>query len=408
MRPAALLAAVLAAAVLGGLAAIGIGFAAGWVASGETVVLEQSAPDRPASATVISNASAPLPGDAFDPAALYDARVAGVVTIEAIFPGHGEGDGAAAAQGSGFVVDGSGTILTNSHVITTVGALEPGEEVEGAAEVYVEFSDGGRVAARIVGWDLFSDVGVIRVDPAEHDVSPVPLGDSSEVRVGEPVAAIGSPFAQVSSLSVGVVSATERTIASLTSEYAVAGAIQIDAPINRGNSGGPLFNADGEVIGINSQIRSDSGLAEGVGFAIPINTASRSLEQLEKTGRVRYAWLGVRQVSLTPTMAHELGYDVERGALVQCVVPGSPADEAGLRGGDRRVTVTGQEVVIGGDVVVAIEGEEVETSADLSRIVSGTLFPGRPAVFAVIRDGESLDVTLTPGDRTADSDTCEG
>jgi S1-C subfamily serine protease len=291
-------------------------------------------------------------------------------------------------------------------VITTVGDLAPNEQVEDAEAVYVEFSDGGRVQARIVGWDLFSDVGVIRVDPADHEVAPVPLGDSGAVRVGEPVAAIGSPFAQTSSLSVGVVSATGRSIASLTSQYVVADAIQIDAPINRGNSGGPLFDANGEVIGINAQIRSDSGFAEGVGFAIPINTALRSLEQLEKTGRVRYAWLGVRQVSMTPTMAHELGYDVERGALIECVVDGSPAAEAGLRGGDRRVMVAGQEVGVGGDVVVAIEGEPVETSADLSRIVSTVLFPGNPAAFAVIRDGERVDLVQTPGDRSESTTLC--
>ena len=143
--------------------------------------------------------------------------------------------------------------------------------MEAATEVYVEFADGDRVGAEIVGWDLFYDVGLLKVRPAEHALVVVPLGDSADVVVGEPVAAIGSPFGQAGSLAVGVVAATRRSVESLTSGYSVIDAIQIDAPINRGNSGGPLFNALGEVIGINAQIRSESGNAEGVGFAIPIN-----------------------------------------------------------------------------------------------------------------------------------------
>lgn len=407
MRPLPLAVTALLAAVLGGAAALGIGHAAGWVGRVETVVLRQRDSSAATVATTARDPALPLAGNEFDPVALYRARVGGVVTIHAVLPGHAT-SGAPVSQGSGFVVDERGTILTNSHVITTVGEQEPGQPVEPATDVYVEFSDGGRVPARIVGWDLFSDVGVVRVDPADHEVSPVPLGDSSRVQVGEPVAVIGSPFAQTSSLSVGVVSATGRSIDSLTSAYTVADAIQIDAPINRGNSGGPLFNAAGEVIGINAQIRSDSGFAEGVGFAIPINTAARALEQIEKTGRVRYAWLGVQQLSLTPTMSQELGYEVERGALIECVVPGSPADEAGLRGGKRRVWVAGQEVAAGGDVVIAIEGQPVRSSVDLSRIVSTELFPGRPAVLTIVRDGDRIDLTVEPRDRNQDTKSCDG
>ena len=149
-------------------------------------------------------------------------------------------------------------MLTNSHVITTAGEADETQTPEAAARVYVQYRDGERVAAKIIGWDLYDDVGLLKVDPANHAVSPVPLGDSAAVVVGEPVAAIGSPFGQQSSLSVGVVSATERSIDSLTSSYDLIDAIQTDAPINRGNSGGPMFNARGEVIGINAQIRSES------------------------------------------------------------------------------------------------------------------------------------------------------
>ena len=163
----------------------------------------------------------------------------------------------------------------------------------GPSQVYVEFKDRDRVPARIVGWDLFSDVAVVRVDPGAHALSPVPLGTSSSVVVGTPVAAIGSPFDEQSSLSVGVVSATDRRIDSLTSGYSISDAIQTDASINRGNSGGPSFDARGRVIGINAQIRSTSGTTEGVGFAIPIDTARRTLDQLVRTGKVSYAYVGV-------------------------------------------------------------------------------------------------------------------
>ncbi len=169
------------------------------------------------------------------------------------------------------------------------------------------FRSGERVSAEVVGFDPFDDVGLLKVDPAEQRLDPVPLGDSSSVVVGDPVAAIGSPFGQTTSLSVGVVSATERSIASLTSTFDLVDAIQTDTPINRGNSGGPLFDARGRVIGINAQIRSDSGTAEGVGFAVPINSAKRSMEQLIATGEVRYAWVGVSTQTVTPAMAEQLG-----------------------------------------------------------------------------------------------------
>lgn len=403
MRRAALAAAALALAVAGGIAAIGIGAWAGWLREGNTVVLEEAS--APPASTLRAAAATPL-GPRFDPGAIYASRAGGVVTIYALFANHAGGDVTAQAQGSGFVVDGDGTIMTNSHVITTAGEGPARGPVEGATQVYVEFRDGDRVAGRIVGWDLFSDVGVIRVDPSDHVLAPLPLGDSAAVTVGEPVAAIGSPFGQTSSLSVGVVSATGRSIDSLTSGYDVPDAIQIDAPINRGNSGGPLFDARGEVIGINAQIRSESGNAEGVGFAIPINAARRALEQLLETGRVRYAWVGVKAQTLTSSIAHELGYAVERGAAIECVVPGSPAARAGLRGASRVVSVQGLEFAEGGDVVVAIDGQPIRSSADLSRVVSGRLFPGAEARFTVVRDGGRRELSVVPGDRARAGGDC--
>ena len=243
-----------AAAAIGAVVALLVGSVAGFGGSTTTIV-ETSAASAPSGTIPVP---ARRPGTAFDPEALYAARAPGVVTIYANLGLDGT------AQGSGFVVDRDGVILTNAHVITN--AAEARTNVQGARAVYVEFADGERIGGRVVGWDLFSDVGVIRVKPADHPLDPVPLGDSATVIVGEPVAAIGSPFGKQSSLTVGVVSATGRSIDSLAAGgFAVSNAIQIDAPINRGNSGGPLFDADGRVIGINAQIESTSGTNEGVG-----------------------------------------------------------------------------------------------------------------------------------------------
>ena len=221
-----------------------------------------------------------------------------MVTLYAVFS---SGNNTSASQGSGFVVSPDGLILTNSHVITTAG--EGDGNVRPAGDVFVEFQDRDRVKATIVGWDVFDDVGVLRIDPKAHELTPLPLGDSSRVVVGQPVAAIGSPFGNENSLAVGVVSATQRSIESLDLRYNLVDAIQVDAPINHGSSGGPLFDAAGRVIGINAQIRSDSGNAEGVGFAVPINAARRSMQELVATGKVAYAYVGITSEDLTPGIA---------------------------------------------------------------------------------------------------------
>ena len=350
-------------------------------------------------ATTVTREAVPLPSAvptrsvppaAFDPAALYADRADGVVTIYANLGADGS------SQGSGFVVDDDGLVLTNAHVITNVSESRS-SAVRGASAVYVEFSDGDRVRADIVGWDLFSDVGVVRVSASDHRLSPVPLGNSSTVRVGEPVAAIGSPFGQQTSLSVGVVSATGRSIDSLTSGFAVANAIQVDAPINRGSSGGPLFDAAGRVIGINAQIESTSGTAEGVGFAIPINVAQRSLDQLVRTGRVRYAYIGIRTQDVTPGIARTFDLGAERGALVMRVDEGTPAARAGLRGGTKTEIYNGLDITLGGDLIVAIGKSPVTSTDDVSRIVSTQLLPGQTVTFTVLRGGTrrtTVDVTL--------------
>lgn len=396
MRRALLLTAV--AASCGAAVALGIGAAAGWIGSGEalrtvTTTKVVSIQERETTQAGVGAASG-----GFDPAAVYEERSPGVVTIYAFFGA--DGDTRGSSQGSGFVVSEDGHVLTNAHVITNAG---DGDPVRGARRLYVEFQDLDRVPAEIVGWDLFNDVGVIRIDPKAHALAPLPLGDSARVAVGEPVAAIGSPFGNQNSLAVGVVSATGRSIPSLTSGYAIGDAIQIDAPINHGNSGGPLLDARGRVIGINAQINSTSGEAEGVGFAVPINSARRSLEQLVSTGRVAYAYVGVRTEDVTPALARRFGFAAERGALISEVRPGGPAEAAGLHGGSRRVLFNGLAVTVGGDLVVAIGGVPVGSADDLVRLVAERHLPGQTVAFTVLRGGTTrARVDVTFAERRAD------
>ena len=405
IRPGVVAVIAIVAAVVGGMSVLVVGKAAGWLDEGspqvETVLVSTPDGATPAANPVEGDAAKPLVGNAFDASEIYEKRAAGVVTIYAVFGNGGAQQLQSEAQGSGFVVSDDGYVLTNSHVITTAGEDDETQTPEAATRVYVQYRNGERVPARIIGWDLYDDVGVLKVDPANHPVSPVPLGDSGVVVVGEPVAAIGSPFGQESSLSVGVVSATERSIDSLTSSYDLIDAIQTDAPINRGNSGGPMFNARGEVIGINAQIRSESGTAEGVGFAVPINAAKRSMEQLIQTGRVRYAWLGITTQTVTPRMARQFEYGAEQGAAVQEVVDGSPADRAGLRGGGQEREYEGVGILIGGDLIVAIDGQPVDSAEDVVRAVTQRLLPGQSTELTILRDGERETVTVRLGERPA-------
>src|SRR3954469_15670388 len=343
-------------AVLGGLAALGLGQLTGWSGAGSTTTVFRAAPAptaTAATAAVAPNAK-PLAGNSFSAAAIYANRAPGVVTIVSVFGTDPES--ATQAQGSGFVVSPQGYILTNSHVVTDAGS---GAVAKPADQVFVEFQDHDRAEATIVGWDVFDDVGLIKVNPSAHTLVPVPLGNSSAAVVGEPVAAIGSPFGNEDSLGVGVVSATHRSIDSLTSDFKLVDAIQTDAPINHGNSGGPLFDARGRVIGINAQIRSQSGQAEGVGFAVPINSARRSMQQLIASGSVSYAYVGVETTDLTPAFARKFGYPVSHGAVVTGTVAGSPAANAGLRADSPRAQAFGVVFPRDGDVIVAIDGQRV-------------------------------------------------
>jgi S1-C subfamily serine protease len=384
------------AGLLGGAAALAVAKGAGYLGRrATTVVVRDPAPVGDAGRPFV--VAKPVAGNGFRPAALFARRVAGVVTIissfDAAAPSASRG-----GQGSGFVVSRDGVVLTSAHVVTDAGR---GGAMQRARTVYVQFADGDRVPARIVGTDLFDDVAVVRVDPREHAVQPVPLGRSAGVVVGQPVAAIGSPFGNTDSLSVGVVSAVRRSIPSLTTSYDLVDAIQTDAPINHGNSGGPLFDARGRVIGINAQIRTTGSSAafDGVGFAVPIDSARRSLQQILRTGSVRYAYVGIETDDLTPAVARRFGYAAARGALVVRVVPGSAAAAAGLRAGRRLESFRGLGVHVGGDAIVAIDGIPVESAEDVVRIVASRLVPGERARFTVVHGASRRDVSVTLRER---------
>jgi 2-alkenal reductase len=334
----------------------------------------------------------------FDPSQIYERLSPGVVTIRSVFPGGPTlpDEGGESGQGSGFVIDGQGHIATNAHVVTTKSASGTAR----AEEVYVEFSDGNRVKAEIVGDDPNADVALLRVDPGDLKLTPLRLGTPETIMVGEPVAAIGSPFGERQSLSVGVVSAVDRNIRSLT-RFQIGNAIQTDAAINPGNSGGPLLDAQGRVIGINAQIKSQSGGGEGVGFAIPVDAVRRSLRELRAKGRVDYGYLGVKSLLIWPQLADRLELNVDGAALVEEVEPNSPAEEAGIEAGGEQITFQGQpQIAADGDVIVAVNGHRLTRENDLADVISH-FGAGDRVRLAVLRDGERRTVEVELGRRAA-------
>ena len=332
---------------------------------------------------------------AFDPQAIYKEEAPGVVTVVSLFGSESldDLDSTAGGVGSGFVLNGDGEIATNTHVVTT-GEVP---DLREARKVYIEFADGNQVEADVKGYDPESDVALLQVDPEGLTLRPLPLGDAEAVEVGMPVAAIGSPFSERQSLSVGVVSAVDRSISGLTA-FQIAGAIQTDAAINPGNSGGPLVDADGRVIGINQQIKTSSGGGEGVGFAVPVDVVKRALEQLRSHGEVSYAYLGVETVAIYPQLVERFDLPVPKGAWVQDVANGGPADDAGLRGGDGENVFQVRSYRTGGDVITKIDGRAVEDPDDLSRAVA-LLDPGATVPVEAWRDGERRTVKVKLGDR---------
>jgi S1-C subfamily serine protease len=327
---------------------------------------------------------------AFDAQRIYEREAPGVVTVFSVFGGGGLLDREPEQQGvgSGFVVGEKGEIATNAHVVTD----GEGTDLRRASSVYVQFADGNQVQARIVGVDPNSDLALLRIDPAGLTLRPLPLGSSRALKVGAPVAAIGSPYGEPQSLSVGVISGLDRSIESLTG-FSIGGAIQTDAAINRGNSGGPLVDARGRVLGINSQIRSTGGGGEGVGFAVPVDTVRSVLAALRRDGEVHYAFLGVQTTPLYPQLAERFGLRVDEGAWVQEVTKGGPADDAGIRDGDDRERFQARSYAVGGDVITRVQGTRVGDPEELSASLED-FRPGDLVTLTVLRGGDERAVRV--------------
>ena len=348
-RPSASFLSHLGAALTGGVVAAAIGLAAvaaGWVGD------DDSGSTSLAAAPLTESASE---GDekGLTVGEIYRRDSKGVAFIQARSSG-------GAATGSGFVIDDDGHVLTNAHV------------VEGADEIQVTIGDEENARdAELVGIDPSSDVALLEVNEND-DLQPLELGDSSQVEVGDPVVAIGNPFGLDRTVTSGIVSAKQRQIQA-PNGFSISDVIQTDAAVNPGNSGGPLLDSSGRVIGINSQIATDSGGNDGVAFAVPIETAKEVSDQLLADGSVERAYLGIS---------------------------GGPADEAGLKGATGQAAVQGQAVPAGGDIITAIDGEEIAGMEDVISMVNAAK-PGDEVTLTVIRDGEQQDLKLTLGERPA-------
>jgi 2-alkenal reductase len=302
--------------------------------------------------------------------------------------------GADTAQGSGFLYDTEGRIVTNNHVVA------------GATRIEVTFADGSTQRARILGVDPDTDLAVLKVDAVPTGTQPLPLGDSGALQVGQSVAAIGNPFGLEGTLTLGIVSAIGRVVPSGLSQFSIPQVIQTDAAINPGNSGGPLLNLRGEVVGVNTQIRTADGVRanSGVGFAVPSNIVARVVPALIADGQYTWSWLGVRGGSVTTAIAQANSLGQLRGAYIIEVLPGGPADKAGLRGAAREQTVDGLTMPIGGDVVTAVDGNLVRTFDDLLTYIALRAQVGQVVQLTVQRDGreQTSAVTLDARPRAAE------
>jgi S1-C subfamily serine protease len=359
-RARVLFAALVAAACLGAGLTLGVVFAAG----GFDRTTVETRVTAPPSSTPSGGAGANWASK------VYAERIGGVVTVLV-----DTGKAGVQPRGAGFVVDASrGLIITNSHVVTNSSEANVTPlKVQEFATVYIQSANTARESASIVGFDLFDDIAVLHYDPRGLDLSAVPMGTSSTVRVGEQVAAIGAPFGQVESLSAGVVSQVgTQIIAPAGVCLDTTDAIQTDAAINPGNSGGPLFNSAGQVIGVNSQI--DTGnqgdVGSGVAFAVPIDAARRSLAQLTTTGSVHYPFIGVGAHTLTPDIVAAYHLKPKYGAQVAFVEAGSSAAKVGIQAGQEPVAVNGRQVYYTGDVIVGFAGKTVRTLSDLQQDVA--------------------------------------
>jgi S1-C subfamily serine protease len=378
-------------AALGGLIVGGllwIAVAAGWIASPDD---EPAA--APALAATVSDSAERRGGLTVNE--IYDRSSEGVAFIQAT--GGGESGmpdpfgGQAppqSATGSGFVIDDEGHLMTNAHVVA------------GAEQVEVTLGDDEEsYEAEVIGSDESTDIAVLEIDAPADALEPLALGDSSALDVGDPVVAIGNPFGLDRTVTAGIVSALQRQI-SAPNGFTISDVIQTDAPINPGNSGGALLDGSGEVVGVNSQIESNGQGNVGIGFAVPIDTAREVAQQLIANGEVQHAFLGITGADLDPELANVLNLDADSGAIVQDVVPGSPADDAGIEAGEASVTVDGRRITAGGDVIVEVDGEAVSGMDDVIAAVDSH-DPGDEIELTLLRDGERRTEAVTLDERPA-------
>lgn len=289
--------------------------------------------------------------------------------------------------GSGFILDQNGHILTNYHV------------VDGAQSIDVSINDDYVVSATIVGIDRRNDIAVLKVEAPAEILTPVELGSSENLLVGQRAIAIGNPFGQFGrTLTIGVISALDRTIEG-SDNRTITGIIQTDAAINRGNSGGPLLDSSGRVIGINTAIFSPTGTSTGVGFAVPVDTIKRLLPDLLALGRYRHPWLGVRYAyELTASLANALELSTEQGLLIVQLYNGSPLAQADVRGAQQETVVGNQQVYVGGDILIAIDGQPVQTLDGMETLLEDNYTVGDPVTVTFVRDGQPFEVTVQLGE----------
>ncbi len=299
------------------------------------------------------------------------------------------------ASGSGFVYNDQGYIITNAHVVSD------------ATSILVTFHDGTVAPATLVGFDAYADIAVVKVDNVDRArLVPVVFGDSDTLHVGARAIAIGNPFGLASSMTVGIISGLGRQLPSAELVTNIVGGfnnpsiIQVDADINPGNSGGPLLDSHGQVIGVNTAIRTESGIFEGVGFAVPSRTVQRVVPELIESGKVNYSWLGIYTVPAenglsVAGLADDLDLPVSAGVLVENVSANSPAAKADLHGGDRSVSVRGRDICAGGDIIVAVNQHYVNTMDDLVAYLVANTKPGDTITLLVVRGGDTFDVPLT-------------
>ena len=291
--------------------------------------------------------------------------------------------------GSGFIINEQGYIVTNNHVVENADNLE------------VTLANGKKMPARLVGRDPNNDLAVIRIDVSGEKLQVARLGNSEQLQVGQMTIAIGNPFGFDRTVTTGVVSSLKRTVRAPNGRE-IRDVIQTDAAINPGNSGGPLLNSRGEVIGINSAIFSPTGGSVGIGFAIPVNTAKRLVPELISKGRVSHPWLGVRGVNVTRELSRRLNLPAEHGVLVMVVEPRSPAAQAGIRGGDRRVPVGNMVLLLGGDLIVGIDGQKVENNDRLVAYLDDHKRVGQTVELEILRQDQRLKLSATLGEQPED------